>query len=282
MARLITGRKIIAARTSSYHGATLGALSMTGDWRRNDHIFFKDHIIRLPEPVEDPKGQLARKLIEKTGPFNVAAFCLETIPGANGVLVPPQSWWRGIEEICEEFDIKLILDEVICAFRRTGPPFAFHHFSLSPDFVCLAKGITGGYIPFGAVFVKEKNACYFDENILSCGLTNYAHPLGLAALSAVLDIMEDDLFLRNIKNLEKLFEQKITKLSQNKHVSAVRSRGLLAALDLKKNISWQQLLEKKIHLVVHNQRAVLAPSLIYKPIELEEGMERLISSLQEI
>ena len=282
MARLITGRKIIAARKSSYHGATLGALSISGDWRRNDHIFFDDHVLRLPEYSEDPHALKTRKLIEKTGPSKIAAFCLETITGANGVLIAPKTWWKGIEKICNDFDIKLILDEVICGFQRTGLPFAFQHFSLSPDFVCLAKGITGGYIPFGAVFVKEENARYFDDNILSCGLTNYAHPLGLAALCGVLDIVENNSFLKKAKNLAEIFNQKIMEISQNKNINSVRSKGLLAALDLKKDISWQQLMEKKLHLVVHSQRIILAPSLVFKPNELKEGMDRLISFFKEI
>ena len=281
MARIVTGRKIIAARKPSYHGATLGALSITGDWRRDGHIFFDDHILRLPEPKEDPHAKFTRDLIIKTGPESIAAFCLETISGANGVLIPPLSWWRGIEKICKDYNIKLILDEVICGFRRTGASFAFHHFSLSPDFVCMAKGITGGYIPFGAVFVREDNARYFDLNTLSCGLTNYAHPLGLAALDAVLDIMEDDSFLKNVINLEKIFKQKIIKLSLNKNINAVRMMGLLAALDLKRDLHWQQFMKENIHLIIHNQRAVLAPSLIYKPHELDYAMECLITMLNK-
>ena len=282
MARQITGRTLIAALAPSYHGATLGALSLTGDWRRDGHIFFEDDgVLRLPGPQEDPQGIQAQSLIEEVGPERIAAFCLETIPGVNGVLIPPQSWWDALSRLCETFSIKLILDEVLCGFHRTGAPFAFSHFGLTPDFVCLAKAITGGHIPFGAVWASESMASYYDDTLLSCGLTNYAHPLGLAALDGVLDLLGDDSFLARIKSLEEVFYRRMMDLVVV--VRGVRVKGLLGAIDLEEAIPLAFFMERKIHLAVRerDKRLILAPSFNYSPQGLEEAMDRLQEAIDD-
>ena len=181
MARLVTGRTKILARAHSYHGATLGALSVTGDWRGQEHFSVQDQTLRIPEPDTLDALQKTRVLIEQHDPKTFAAFCLETIVAFNGILAPPQEWWTGIQKLAEEFAIPLILDEVSCGFGRMGQDFAFQRYDLKPDFVCMAKAISGGYVPLGALFVTEKIARFWDSKVLNCGLTSYAHPLALAA-----------------------------------------------------------------------------------------------------
>src|SRR5690606_31748716 len=123
IARDISKKQIVLARSRSYHGATLGALSVTGDWRNEAHQTVSDWTVRIPEPSEDPDLEKTKAIIEETGAENIAAFCLESITGANGVIIPPQSWWDGINKLAKQYDLFLIIDEVLCGFERTGKPF---------------------------------------------------------------------------------------------------------------------------------------------------------------
>jgi taurine---2-oxoglutarate transaminase len=182
MARQIKKQNIIVARQKSYHGATLGALSLTGDWRNKDHQTIDDWTLRIPEPCDDPDATKAIDIINKCGIDKIAAICLETITGGNGVYLASKTWWDNISTFSKTNKIFLILDEVICGFYRTGKAFGFQHYDLQPDFITLSKSISGGYVPFGAVWTSSEVAHYYDKNVLSSGLTNYAHPLGLAAL----------------------------------------------------------------------------------------------------
>ncbi len=124
MARQVTGRTMILARRKSYHGATLGALSVTGDWRNEPHFTVDAHTVRIPEPQDDPDLSATRRAIETTGPDRIAAVIVETVSGTNGVDIPPRTWWDRLQATCREYDLLLIADEVLCGFGRTGPDFA--------------------------------------------------------------------------------------------------------------------------------------------------------------
>lgn len=234
MARQIRGVPQIVARAKSYHGASMGAMSVTGDWRHQGHFGVQDYTLRIPEPVDDPEAETAKMIIEAFGPDKIAAFCLETITGGNGVYTPPKSWWKGIQSIADKHGILLILDEVLCGFGRTGKHFGFHHFSLKPDMVCMAKAISGGYIPFGAVWTSDSISKYYDTNVLSCGLTGYAHPMGLAAMEAVINELEDSAFQNHFRDFLKAFSKGISDLSEHESVREIRSIGALAAVELAK------------------------------------------------
>jgi taurine--2-oxoglutarate transaminase len=272
MARQISGKTIICARRKSYHGATLGAMSVTGDWRGQGHFGVSECTMRIPEPSEDPDLAKTRTLIQSVGPENIAAFCLETISGMNGVIIPPKTWWEGISSICKEFGIFLIIDEVSCGFGRTGPAFALHHYNIDPDFVCMAKAITGGYVPFGALWVKESVSQFYDHHVLSAGLTAYAHPLGLAATEAVLEIWCDPKFQDNKRLLEQAFAEGSSNLKKNQAVKDVRSIGLIAAIELTDGLtlSWQHFIRAGVHLAIKENTIVLAPPMVMSPDECEE------------
>ncbi|MBI4863198.1 MAG: aspartate aminotransferase family protein [Candidatus Riflebacteria bacterium] len=277
MARQMTGRKLVLARRRSYHGATLGALSVTGDWRSADHFSVGDWTVRIPEPQEDPTLEQTRSIIERTGPGRIAAFVLETITGMNGVIVPDPTWWTGIQGLARQFDLLLIVDEVSCGFGRTGLPFAFHHYDIAPDFVCLAKAITGGYVPFGALWTHRKVAEYYENRVLSCGLTGYAHPLGLAALGAVLDRFEDRSFLDGLKTLQDSFASELESIGRLRSVREIRAKGLLAAIELTPGttLTWRAGIDAGLHLAVKEQMVILAPPLVMTPEQLSEAMGRL-------
>lgn len=281
MARQISGKNIICARRKSYHGATMGAMSVTGDWRGQGHFGVSEFTMRIPEPMEDPDLSKTRELVRSVGAQNIAAFCLETISGMNGVIIPPKTWWDGISAICREHEIFLIIDEVSCGFGRTGPAFALHHYNISPDFVCMAKAITGGYVPFGALWVKESVAQYYDEHILSAGLTAYAHPLGLAASEAVLGVWKDESFQESKRKLESAFAAGMTLLRQLPNVKDIRAIGLIAAIDLKDDVTktWDDFIQAGVHVAVKEQTVVLAPPMVMTPAECETMLRRVESVL---
>ena len=270
MAKTLSGKKKILARQKSYHGATLGALSVTGDWRRHGHVEDIDHwVIRIPEPDQDPDLLKTEEILKKNK-FDVAAFCLETISGSNGVVIPSKKWWKGIENLCQKYRVYLIVDEIVCAFYRTGKPFGFHHYDINPDFICMAKAISGGYIPFGALWVKQKLTTYFDDNVLSAGLTSYAHPLGLAALKSVLEICEDPNFQKDLEKKISFFEKKLKSTNFK-----FRSIGLLALIEYDKFISWGEFIESNLHVYCKNGHVILCPALTMPQEIMEMGLNKL-------
>lgn len=283
IARQIKNRKKILARNRSYHGASLGALSVTGDWRNTPHFTCDKETIRIPEPHDDPDCEQTRRIIIDNRD-SIAAFILETITGANGVIIPPESWFVEIQKLCFEYDIFLILDEVLCGFGRTGKPFAFHHYNLQPDMICMAKGMSGGYIPFGAVWTSPAIAEYYDERILACGLTNYAHPLGLAATDAVIDLLNDAEFQTSVTQLESSFEENLQNLKQLSIVKEIRHRGLLAALEFDCDApTWDMAITSSLHFLGKGNLNVLAPPLISSVDRLQRAFgsyEQLLNSFK--
>ena len=281
IARQATGRSKVLARKKSYHGATLGSMSVSGDWRTDHHIGFSEGTVRIPEPDDDPDCVRAREIVIENGPETIAAVIVETISGVNGVVIPPLSWWDGLVRLCREFDIKLICDEVLAGFGRTGPPFAFQHFELKPDLVAMAKGITGGYVPFGAVWVSDSLASRYDEDILACGLTNYGHPLGLAALDAVLDTLTDVSFTARKRELETAFGAFVKQTCEaNESIQGFRQRGLLAAIDfVDKPPHWKAILEAGLYTITRDNMLVLAPPFTSNVDRLHRAFESLQSIL---
>ena len=160
-ARMYTGRKKIFSRYRSYHGSSFGAGNLTGEPRRYPLEpgipgfvkFFDPYIYREPitfQSEEEATKYYLTKLREQIvyeGPDTVAAIVMETITGSNGIIIPPKGYLPGVREICDEFGIVLICDEVMAGFGRTGKMFAFDNFDVVPDVVSFAKGVTWGYVP---------------------------------------------------------------------------------------------------------------------------------------
>ena len=205
IARLVTGRKKIVARNRSYHGATLAMLSLSGDPRRDPFEPGLPGVVRMGDPYcfrcpfgKEPTtcshecAQDLETVLLREGPDTVAAVILEGIVGANGVFTPPAGYWKKIRAICDRHGVLLIADEVLSGFGRTGRWFAVDHDDVMPDMMTMAKGITGGYVPAGAVIVTERIARHFDQNVLVCGLTSYAHPLVCEAIVAAIESYRDE------------------------------------------------------------------------------------------
>jgi taurine---2-oxoglutarate transaminase len=281
IARQIKKKQVIVARNKSYHGATLGALSLTGDWRNKEHETIDDWTLRVLEPCDDPDASLAIEAMEKLGIDKIAAICLETITGGNGVFEASQVWWDNISKFCKTKNIFLILDEVICGFYRTGKAFGFQHYNLKPDFIALSKSISGGYIPFGALWTSNDVAKYYDTNILSCGLTNYAHPLGLAALDAIIKLTTDSHFKETMNENISILKESLSEIKNVNRVKTVRQIGLLAAIDLETSQSFKDILNKGLYLMTSDKRIILAPALNYNPKQLKSALKLLHKILEE-
>lgn len=281
IARDITKKKIVLARKNSYHGATLGALAATGDWRNPAHLTPEGWVVRIPEPGETDALQKTRDIILKNDPKNIAAIIIETITGGNGVYAGTKEWWQGLRGLCDEFGILLIMDEVVCGFERTGKSFGYMHYGVEADLICLAKGITGGMIPFGAVWTSQKIADHYEDHILCCGLTNYAHPLGVAAMSGVLEIVHDQKFKSNLKKVEIVFKEELEKLKELSIVKEYRLHGMLCAVDLNKSVDAKKFMQAGLYLVAQTNRIILAPPLIISEELLREAMTKITQVLKE-
>ncbi len=160
MARMFTGRQKVMARYRSYHGATAGAISATGDPRRWANEPAVPGMVRVLDPQRYPSGEAEPleahlayldEVINYEGPHTIAAFILETVVGTNGILIPPDGYLQGVRELCDRYGILLIADEVMAGFGRTGRWFAVDHWGVVPDLLTMAKGLTSSYLPLGAV-----------------------------------------------------------------------------------------------------------------------------------
>lgn len=227
--------KIIARRTS-YHGVTLGALGATGTVR-NRRRFDPLPIGFLHVPPLDPTA--LEELIEFEGADTVAAFIAEPIMGAAGVVVPPDDYFPRVHEICQRNGILLISDEVISGFGRLGHWFGIEHWNVVPDLMTMAKGITSGYIPLGAVAVSDKVAAPFldpddPDNGFFHGNTYSGHATACAAAIANIEIIRrEGLVERARDNGTYLHEALSEAMSDQSLVKEVRGGvGLMAAVNL--------------------------------------------------
>ncbi len=281
MARFIKGKNKVLARKNSYHGATLGAISISGDWRNQAISTVDEWTVRIPEPENDPTLSQTRQIILDHGPENIAAICLETITGGNGVIIPSQMWYKGIQDLCDEFNIFLILDEVVCGLYRTGKAFGFHHYPfLKPDFICLAKALSGGMAPLGAVWTTPSIADFFDKHILPAGLTNYGHPLTLAAGIGTQNLINQQEFLPHLNQLISQFTGHLKLLEQLPQVSSIRNIGMIANIALTIDVEWSTFLKHGLYMITAPKNLIVAPALNMPFNDLQRGMKIISDIIQ--
>ena len=244
--------------------------------------------------------RVARELEEKIdelGEERVAAFIAEPVQGAGGVIIPPDSYWPEIRRICAERDILLIMDEVICAFGRTGNWFGCETYDLQPDLITFAKAITNGYIPLGGVMVADKLA----DVLLSAGgefahgLTYSGHPVAAAAGLATLDILcEQDIIARAAQGPAPLLQARLRELAGHPIVGEVRGRGMFAAVELVRDKASRERLApdaaaavfcrdsaNELGLMVRQtgDAMIMAPPLVCDPGEIEDLVSMLAQAL---
>ncbi len=308
LARLYTGRHKIITKYRAFHGASYGAMTAGGDPRKLPADSQQaPNFVHVEDPFcyRCPFGQTfgkcqyecashVERVVQFEGPENVAAILIEGESGSSGCIKYPPDYLKKIRSICDKYGILLIADEVMSGFGRTGKWFGVDNYEVVPDMIATAKGLTAGYIPFGALIVSDKIAAAYDDKPLMLGLTYSAHAVGCAAALEVLNIYEADGLIENAANMGKYVEQEVEKLKQ-KHPSIgdFRNTGLLGCIELVKNRETKEPMApfnaKPDEMVVMNKVAAkikelgmytfvrwnyifIAPPLIITKEQIDEGL----------
>ena len=242
-------KKQIISRNDAYHGSTFLGASCSGKERDKNNFDFASNIVHhisSPNPFRKPDDltdeefcdlkvqELENKIIE-IGADKVAAFIAEPILASGGVIVPPKGYHKKTHEICKRHDVLYISDEIVTGFGRLGHIFASeNYFDFTPDIILLAKGITSGYVPCGAVVISERLMSKLDNKekvIFSNGFTDSGHPVSMAAATATLDYIEKTNLLDHVKDVGPYFQAKLRELTDLPIVGEVRGEGLMAAVE---------------------------------------------------
>ncbi len=317
LARAYTGRHKILARYRSYHGASAGAMALTGDPRRwawepnlmpgvvhfldpyRYRSTFHQHCpdINEAEFCQDYLNHL-EEIITYEGPHTIAAIFIEPVTGTNGIIIPPEGYLQGVRTLCDRYGILLIADEVMSGFGRTGQWFAVDHWNVIPDIMTMAKGLTSGYAPLGAVAMREEIAEFFNERVYQGGLTYTAHPISLAAAIANIQVMQEDRLVERAQASGAVLHRFLTDLGeQHPSVGEVRSIGLFGVIELVRNRKTKEpmapfnqtspemialrkfLLDHGVFLYTHWHTILIIPPLIITPEQLAEGFEIIDKAL---
>lgn len=318
LARAYTGKHKILARYRSYHGATAGAMAATGDprrlaWEPNlmsgvvhflDPYRYRSTFHRTNPEIPEAEFCLdylnhLEEIIQYEGPQTIAAILLETVTGTNGVIIPPQGYLEGVRALCDRYGILLICDEVMSGFGRTGKWFAVDHWGVVPDLMTMAKGLTSGYAPLGAVAMRPAIAEFFNERVYQGGLTYNAHPICLAAAAANIQVMREDRIVEHAAAMGPVLHRLLTDLGeQHPSVGEVRSIGLFGVIELVRNRQTkepmapyngsspemtalrQYLLDHGVYLYTHWHTLLIIPPLIITEEQLAEGFEVISRALE--
>jgi taurine--2-oxoglutarate transaminase len=318
LARAYTGKHKILTRYRSYHGATAGAMALTGDPRRwawepnlmGGVVHFLDpyryrstfHRYNLETSEADFTRDYLNHLeeiIQYEGPETIAAILMESVTGTNGIIVPPEGYMQGVREICDRYGIVMIVDEVMSGFGRTGKWFAVDHWNVVPDMITMAKGLTSAYAPLGAVAIKPEIAAHFDEVTYEGGLTYTAHPVSLAAAVANIEVLRSEKIIEHAAQMGPVLNRMLTDLGEaHPSVGEVRSIGLFGILELVKDRQTKEplapwngsspemsalrkfCLENGLFLYTHWHTVLIIPPLIITEEQLAEGCAVLDKALE--
>jgi adenosylmethionine-8-amino-7-oxononanoate aminotransferase len=238
----------IVARDVAYHGTSLGALAATGITALREpfepltpggvHVP-NTNLYRLPRGMltEADLAEAVAQKIEFEGPDTVAAVIMEPVQNAGGCFTPPEGYWQRVREICDEHDVLLISDEVICAWGRLGHWFGAERYDYVPDLITTAKGITSAYAPMGAVIASDRVAEPFlqGNNSFVHGFTFAGHPISCAVSLANIDVLEHEGVLENVRAHEGEFRDMLESLRDIPIVGDVRGAGYFHAIELVKD-----------------------------------------------
>jgi taurine--2-oxoglutarate transaminase len=307
LARLATGRHKIIARYRSYHGATTGAVTLTGDPRRwavepgmpGVVRMFDPYTYRCPAGHPDPcpvctGAPHLEEILAYEGAHTVAAVILETITGTNGVIVPPDGYLQSIREVCDRHGILLILDEVMAGFGRSGEWFACDHWDVVPDILTVAKGINSGYVPIGAMIARGEVVDRVRDRFFPGGLTYAGHPLACASAVASIEAVREEGVVENAAAMGEWFGEALWALAdRHPSIGDVRGRGCFWGIELVKDRESREMLvpfnaageaaapvarlgkaalEQGLYLMTHWNVVMVVPPLTINREEAEEGV----------
>jgi taurine---2-oxoglutarate transaminase len=310
LARWYTGRQKVVVRYRSYHGATAGAVSLTGDPRRWPAEPGIPGVVRMLDPYTyrcpaghpDPcpvcsGGPHLEEVLQYENPESVAAVLMETVVGTNGIIVPPEGYLQSVREVCDRHGILLILDEVMAGFGRTGRWFACENWDVVPDILTVAKGINSGYVPLGAMVISEPIAEWVRDKYFAGGLTYSGHPLACAAAVASIEAFREEGIVENSAVLGAVLGERLRELAErHQAIGDVRGLGLFYGLELVRDRETREplvpfnatgeafapmakvmkaALERGLYLMTHWNVIIVAPPLTITREELEEGLEIL-------
>ncbi|MEM3671109.1 MAG: aspartate aminotransferase family protein [Thermoprotei archaeon] len=310
------GRFKIISRYNSYHGSTAASIQLTGDFRRIPAEPPGEYpgVVHVPDPYcyRCPLGlkypecgvecaEYVEYVVKNEG--NVAGMIVEPVTGTNGVIVPPPEYLPRIREITQEHGVKLIADEVMSGWGRTGKWFAVDNWGVKPDVLTTAKGITGAYVPLSLTATNKEISDYFEDHYFAHGHTYEAHPLTLAAGVAAISEYKRLNLIERAKETGKYLGRRLEEL-KNRHrsVGDVRGIGLFWAVELVKDrelktpfntysdkLSGQPLMVDKVAQSMMGKGVyinswishfVIAPPLIVTNEEIDEGVNALDESLK--
>src|SRR5215469_8382894 len=307
LARWVTGRDKIVVRYRSYHGATAAAISATGDPRRwfaepgvPGFVRMLDpYTYRCPAGHPDPcpvcsGGPHLEELLMYEGPETVAAVILEPVTGTNGIIVPPDGYLQSIREVCDRHGILLIADEVMAGFGRTGKWFAVDNWDVVPDILTMAKGVNSGYIPLGAMAIREPIAEWVRDKYFAGGLTYSGHPLACAVGVASINAFREEGIVEHAAEMGAEFSDALHGLAErHPSIGEVRGLGCFWGLELVRSRETREplvpfnatgeaatpigrlakaALERGLYLMTHWNVVMICPPLTITPEELAEGI----------
>ena len=314
LARWYTGRHKIIARYRSYHGATGGAITLTGDPRRwpaepglpGVVRMFDPYTYRCPAGHPDPcpvctGAPHLEEILQYEGAHTVAAVILETVTGTNGIIVPPDGYLQSIREVCDRHGILLICDEVMAGFGRTGKWFGVDNWDVVPDILTVAKGINSGYVPLGAMVVRKPIADWVRDKMFAGGLTYSGHPLACASAVASIEAFQEEGIVEQSAATGEVFRTELAKLAaKHPSIGEVRGLGCFWGLELVKNRETREplvpfngsgedakpmgavmkrALDRGLYLMTHWNVVMCCPPLTITRDELDEALEILDDAL---
>jgi taurine---2-oxoglutarate transaminase len=314
LARWYTGRHKVISRYRSYHGATAGAITLTGDPRRWPAEPGMPGVVRMLDPYTyrcpaghpDPCPVCSgaphlEEILQYEGAHNVAAVILETVVGTNGIIVPPDGYLQSIREVCDRYGIVLIADEVMAGFGRTGRWFGVENWDVVPDILTVAKGINSGYVPLGAMILRKPIAEWARDKYFAGGLTYSGHPLACASAIGSIEAFKEEGIVENAAEMGGVFAEQLAGL-QERHpaIGEVRGLGCFWGIELVKNRETREplvpfnatgeafapvarlskaALERGLYLMTHWNVVMVCPPLTITHEEIDEGIGILDEAL---
>ena len=304
-------KKTFISREYAYHGSTMTGVSLGGMTAMHaqggmmpgfEHVmppyWYKYGGDMSPEEFGMHTANKIEEKINEIGAENIAAFIGEPIQGAGGVIIPPDSYWPRVQEICKQYDILLVVDEVICGFGRTGEWFGSDTYKIKPDIITMAKGISSGYIPLSGIMVGDRvTETLVDEGgEFYHGYTYSGHPVACAVAIENIKIIREENLIENSRKTSVYLKERMNEIADHPLVGEVRMKSFIGAVELVKDKDKREMFEEtgvvggicrdyciENGLVMRAVRdgMIFCPPLIFNNNHIDELVDKLKKSLDQ-